>query len=142
MDYVDLGLPSGTKWAVCNLGASTPSKRGILYSFVEAMTAAKLMGGRVPSQEDFLELENNCKCLFADCGVVKGQIYIGKNGNSIFLPIYGDGDGDIWLSTPEPNSDEIYTLWLEASEDKDGNPEPSWLGKAPSYACSVRMVIK
>lgn len=25
-DYVDLGLPSGTKWATCNLGASKPSE--------------------------------------------------------------------------------------------------------------------
>lgn len=27
-DYVDLGLPSGVKWATCNIGASSPSSAG------------------------------------------------------------------------------------------------------------------
>lgn len=27
-DYVDLGLPSGTKWATCNVGANTPTEYG------------------------------------------------------------------------------------------------------------------
>ena len=32
-DYVDLGLPSGLKWATCNLGATSPCKFGLLYQF-------------------------------------------------------------------------------------------------------------
>ena len=35
MEYVDLGLPSGLKWAKCNLGASKPSDYGDLYSWGE-----------------------------------------------------------------------------------------------------------
>ena len=27
-DYVDLGLPSGTLWAACNIGAGTPEGYG------------------------------------------------------------------------------------------------------------------
>ncbi len=34
-DYVDLGLPSGTKWATCNLGASKPSDYGDYYAWGE-----------------------------------------------------------------------------------------------------------
>ena len=30
--YVDLGLPSGTKWAACNLGATKPEEYGDLYA--------------------------------------------------------------------------------------------------------------
>lgn len=30
--YIDLGLPSGTKWATCNLGATNPEDRGDYYS--------------------------------------------------------------------------------------------------------------
>lgn len=30
-DYVDLGLPSGKKWATCNVGASTPYREGDLF---------------------------------------------------------------------------------------------------------------
>lgn len=33
--YVDLGLPSGLKWATCNLGASSPSKYGSLFAWGE-----------------------------------------------------------------------------------------------------------
>lgn len=33
LDYIDLGLPSGTKWAKCNLGASVPEEVGDYYSW-------------------------------------------------------------------------------------------------------------
>ena len=32
-DYVDLGLPSGLKWATCNVGATSPCDYGLLYQF-------------------------------------------------------------------------------------------------------------
>lgn len=35
MEYVDLGLPSGLKWAKCNLGASKPSDYGDHYAWGE-----------------------------------------------------------------------------------------------------------
>lgn len=34
-EYVDLGLPSGTKWATCNLGAESPEKTGGYYAWGE-----------------------------------------------------------------------------------------------------------
>ena len=39
--YVDLGLPSGTKWATCNLGASKPESLGQRYAYGEVKTKAK-----------------------------------------------------------------------------------------------------
>ena len=32
-DYVDLGLPSGTLWAACNVGASKPSESGLYFQW-------------------------------------------------------------------------------------------------------------
>ena len=32
-DYVDLGLPSGTMWATCNVGATKPEDEGLLFQF-------------------------------------------------------------------------------------------------------------
>ena len=32
-DYVDLGLPSGTLWATCNVGASKPSESGLYFQW-------------------------------------------------------------------------------------------------------------
>ena len=37
-DYVDLGLPSGTKWATMNIGASTPEDYGNYYAWGETET--------------------------------------------------------------------------------------------------------
>lgn len=36
--YVDLGLPSGIKWATCNIGATAPEKYGNYYSWGETST--------------------------------------------------------------------------------------------------------
>ena len=38
MEYVDLGLPSGIKWAKCDLGASSPEKYGDEYDWGETWT--------------------------------------------------------------------------------------------------------
>ena len=37
-EYVDLGLPSGLKWATCNVGASTPEEYGDYYAWGEVET--------------------------------------------------------------------------------------------------------
>ena len=34
-DCIDLGLPSGKKWAACNLGASTPEEYGAYFAWGE-----------------------------------------------------------------------------------------------------------
>lgn len=41
MEYVDLGLPSGLKWAKCNLGASKPSEPGDHYAWGETAPKAE-----------------------------------------------------------------------------------------------------
>ena len=34
-EYIDLGLPSGFKWATCNVGASSPEDYGGYYAWGE-----------------------------------------------------------------------------------------------------------
>ena len=34
-EYVDLGLPSGTKWATCNVGADSPEEYGDYFAWAE-----------------------------------------------------------------------------------------------------------
>lgn len=36
-EYVDLGLPSGTLWATCNIGASKPQKSGLYFAWGETI---------------------------------------------------------------------------------------------------------
>ena len=38
MEYVDLGLPSGTLWATCNVGASSPEEYGDYFAWGETVT--------------------------------------------------------------------------------------------------------
>ena len=37
-EWVDLGLPSGTKWATCNIGAKNPQEYGNYYAWGEVTT--------------------------------------------------------------------------------------------------------
>lgn len=34
-EFVDLGLPSGTKWATCNVGATKPEDYGLFFAWGE-----------------------------------------------------------------------------------------------------------
>ena len=48
-EYVDLGLPSGTKWATCNVGASTPVEAGDYFSWGEIESSKNRQGGSLTS---------------------------------------------------------------------------------------------
>ena len=116
--YVDLGLPSGLKWATCNVGASLPEQYGDYYAWGEidtkseytkdnSKTYGKSMsdisgnamydvacvkwGGswRLPTKEEFKELRQECKWEWTTQNGKKGYKVFGPNGNSIFLPATG-----------------------------------------------------
>lgn len=42
-EWVDLGLPSGTRWATCNVGATKPEQPGGLYAWGETATKTSYM---------------------------------------------------------------------------------------------------
>ena len=46
-EYVDLGLPSGTLWAKCNVGASKPEESGLYFSWGDSYgyTKAQVLSG-------------------------------------------------------------------------------------------------
>ena len=44
-DWVDLGLPSGLKWATCNVGADSPEDYGNYYAWGETTTKAEYTSG-------------------------------------------------------------------------------------------------
>ena len=117
-EWVDLGLPSGLKWATCNIGASQPHDYGNYYAWGETTTktsydesnsvtygqqisdfsgnatydAARANWGgtwRMPTEAEMMELENNCTWTWATQSGVNGYRITGPNGNSIFLPAAG-----------------------------------------------------
>ena len=107
-EWVDLGLPSGTKWATCNIGATSPKEYGDYFAWGEikpksTYTAENYMyfsdpnvlpasadaatvnwgkGWRMPTIEEAEELYNQCTWTWMS----DGYKVVGPNGNGIFLP--------------------------------------------------------
>ena len=115
---VDLGLPSGLKWATCNVGANSPEEYGDYYAWGEieikseytddnSKTYGKSMsdisgnsmydvarakwGGswRLPTALELGELESKCKWEWTTINGKEGYKVTGPNGNSIFLSAAG-----------------------------------------------------
>ena len=120
-DYVDLGLPSGTKWATCNVGATIPEEYGNYYAWDESSTK---WGGswRMPTKEEMEELMQNCIWKWTTQNNADGYKVIGSNGNSIFLPATKNGNerGHYWTSSPVPftvggDNYDAYHLEIESN---------------------------
>ena len=77
--WVDLGLPSGVRWANCNVGAMFPNERG---SANETDCEEWGKEWRIPFRTEFQELADLCEWSRS------GSCYeiTGPNGKSIFLP--------------------------------------------------------
>jgi uncharacterized protein (TIGR02145 family) len=115
-EEVDLGLPSGLRWATCNIGANTPEEYGDYISWAEAFpkdeyteysysfpnynptvlependaaTIRWSYGWRMPTKEEWEELYNNTTVTWTQQNGVNGRLFTANNGNSIFLPAAG-----------------------------------------------------
>lgn len=117
-EWVDLGLPTGIKWATCNIGADKPENYGNYYAWGEistnsdytssnCITYGKTMSDisgdaqfdaaranwkgswRMPTQGELEELKKNCTWNLTARKGVLGYEVKGCNGNSIFLPFAG-----------------------------------------------------
>ena len=44
MELIDLGLPSGTKWALCNIGANKPTEYGDYFAWGDTSTKSNYVG--------------------------------------------------------------------------------------------------
>ena len=141
-EAVDLGLPSGLKWASCNIGASSPEERGEYFAWGEidpksnytdfnSITRKKRMkqinsdanfdvataklgaSWYIPTNADFEELINNCTWEWTTLNGVNGYMITGSNGNSIFLPATGYRDG------ASCNNDETSGEYWSSTPHKD-----------------------
>lgn len=119
-EYVDLGLPSGTLWAKCNVGAPTPESLGDFYAWgeiypktdyssntyiydgepgdtmpTEADVASVFWGGgwHVPTVEEMNELRYWCAWKYVQQNGRNGFQITGPNGSSIFMPCAGYKSG-------------------------------------------------
>ena len=129
-EYVDLGLPSGLKWATCNIGANTPEESGDYITW-EEITTIEITGQdintqfdittdnqnnnwHIPTYSEMQELLDKCTWEWTTQSGQNGYKVIGPNGNSIFLPAAGQKSSSInykgeygyyWSSMPIENDD-------------------------------------
>ena len=121
-ETVDLGLPSGIKWAAYNVGATKPEEYGGYYAWGEteekefctkenSVTNGKAINDisgnpmydvacakwgsqwRMPTKKEYEELLDKCTWIPDYINGVHGYIVEGVNGNSIFMPTAGYQDG-------------------------------------------------
>ena len=130
-EWVDLGLPSGTLWATCNIGASSPEEYGDYFAWGETEPkdyydwntykwcngssdtltkyctystygtvdnkteldleddAAYMNWGpawQMPSRLQIEELVTQCTLQRSSMNGLNGWLFIGPNGNTMFLP--------------------------------------------------------
>ena len=67
-DYVDLGLPSGTKWATCNVGAYKPQDYGSYYAWGEIYASSPY------SWANYLTSFGGSLSSYIDCGTEKDPL--------------------------------------------------------------------
>ena len=119
-EYVDLGLPSGLKWATHNVGANAPEKYGNYFSWGEISpkneyNTSSTMGvqmtdfsgnpqydaatsnwgdtWRMPTKAEMEELMTLCEWNSVQKDGVLGVKVTGPNGNCLFLPAAGHAYG-------------------------------------------------
>lgn len=141
--YVDLGLPSGIKWATMNVGASKPSECGNYYSWGETMVkynfnqencntynknfsnicgsdydVSRLNWGslwRLPTEKELRELMDLCKWEWTTINGQPGQLITGPNGKKLFLPAAGVING-----SNNNNKDKGGAYWSGTSIGNNG----------------------
>ena len=126
-DYVDLGLPSGIKWATKNLGASKPSDYGDYYAWGETATKADYSWATYKwMQTGQSDWKHITKYTFPD-GKTEGIWYAPDGtfiGDGKFTLDAADDAATVKLGSPwrMPTSDEIKELldnctWTWTTQD-------------------------
>ena len=155
-DYVDLGLPSGLKWATCNVGANTPEEYGDYFAWGETTTKSEyteensrtygenmsdISGNatydvarsnwgdswRMPTNRELTELKKNCVWTWTSQSGVNGYKVTGINGNSIFLPAAGYCYGSSRYYVGE------YGGYWSSTPDESGTIDACYLGFYSGY---------
>lgn len=62
IEYVDMGFPSGVKWATCNFGATTPEGYGEYYAW-----------GEIETKEEYTWQNGNCLTYGKELGDISGN---------------------------------------------------------------------
>lgn len=148
MEFIDLGL--SVKWANKNVDAERIDNSG---SFIDKSKDENISvisrwnndGAKVPNVRHFEELIAKCTWVWSETEDVYGYSIVGPNGNSIFLPVTGEGIkfpnmavsyGLLWSYDAfyTDNRDNAIFLYFNANQH-------SLVKYNTSKVCPVRLVI-
>ena len=106
---IDLGLPSGTKWACCNVGASSPEKAGGYYAWGET------------EEKDFY-YESNYRFVKGKDNDGDGQIDEGLEiidiGDNIAGTPYDVANVQWGIKWQMPTEEQFWELWSRCKKNK------------------------
>ena len=126
-NFIDLGLPSKTKWATTNVESYFTYEQAV-YKF----------GNELPTIEQWEELSDYCEWTWTG----RGYKVVGPNGRSIFLPAAGwyfDGDlqhnGRAGAYCSSDRKDANWAMSMYLNEESHGTG-----GCSLYYGQSVRLV--
>lgn len=117
--WIDLGLPSGTKWSTCNIGAETPNATGSLFAWAETKPKRKYTLNNYSTDRELLVIDNPhdvAKKMYGDSWTVPSC----ENWRELFL--YCDIEYDASKNTitvTSPNKQKLVLPLVQNSE-KDG----------------------
>ena len=139
--YVDLGLPSGTKWATMNVGASSETDYGNYYQYGKGAaqyaatsgdsnysgtedpldssvdTAVQVWGGswHMPTQAQMNELTANTTYQWTTINGVNGGKFTATNGNYVFFPAAGG-----WYDGSQYDVGNYGSYWGSSPDSSNG----------------------
>lgn len=128
VEYIDLGLPTGTKWSNSFL---TDENGEMIY-----LTYDEAMEYNIPAYTQYLELVEKCKWEKAcECGPYTTELKIsGRNGNGIILKKAK------WIEN-DPSANSVPRFWIKENykgENNDMNRPCS--GTIPPYKVNKRFM--
>ncbi len=72
-EYVDLGLPSGTKWARCNVGANSETDYGLYFAFGETKGYDSQNGAKIFDKRHYKFSNKSFLCNFTKYNSTDGK---------------------------------------------------------------------
>ena len=109
VESVDLGLPSGTIWAACNLGASSPEECGYYYAWGETEPKDKYTWGNYK-----FETQNNFIKNFEKYNKEDGKTILDSEDDAAHVVLGGE-----WhMPTKKQIEELLYNTTIEKSELK------------------------
>ena len=108
-EWVDLGLPSGTKWATCNIGADNPADNGNYYSWGEVTTKDAYSWNNYTHGAKEALTKYCTKSAFGDQGVADGETTLDDEDNAARVNWGGD-----WTMPTKAQIDELQKecVWV------------------------------